>query len=196
MFKKVFYLMSMLALLGCLSLQANQTKVGIVSVYECAKQTKLSKVEQENLQKMKQQFENQFTEKEKERNELAKQFEDPNFLDGLTPDKEKELNEQLQKMNQELMMMEGQFSQTINMAYNQFVTLINYAIKQACEKIAQEEQLDLVQRSDNLFYFQNYLDLTSKVVVEMDKQYDEQGLEGFKSALNEASKENPLDSVQ
>ena len=148
------------------------TILGAVNFTTCITDSKIGKKEQEKLENLRKQFVSIMEDKEKERSEIAAKFEDPEYLDGLSPKAEEELRARYQTINEDLAQYQNQFYQFIQQANMQMIHVLSREISRASEKIADENHLDYVINKEACFYCRPELDVTSKVISEMDKNYE------------------------
>jgi outer membrane protein len=146
--------------------------IGVVNFASCVTDSKAGKKEQENMENMRKQMSSLIEGTEKEIREIATKFEDPEYLDSLSPKSEEELKAKFQALQDDLGRYQNQFYQVLNHANYQMVQKINSNIAKAAEKIAAEKHLDYVMNKEACFYIRSDLDVTSLVINEMDKSYD------------------------
>ena len=163
-------------------LGAAEPSVAIVDFKQCAEDSKLGKQQQENFEGLKQQIQDVMDEKEKEIKELTEKFQDPDFLDSLSPEAEAKLKEDYQRKSYEHNQMQQQFYQTLQQANMQIVRLIGETVQEHAKLIAKEKNIDLVLNAEGLFYFNAPFDLTNDVVAAMNVAFDKAAKEAKESA--------------
>ena len=91
-------------LLSCLvggSLSAAE-KVGVVNFATCVAESKVGQEEQGNFDTIKQQLGSHLEKTEKELSDLASKLNDPDYMDGLSPEAERELKEKIHDHEEKL----------------------------------------------------------------------------------------------
>ncbi len=102
-FRNIFYCtisMMILCSIAPNELAAEGAKVGVVNFKTCVEQSEMGKKEQANFESLKKQMEGVLEEKEKALNEIANKFNDPDYLDSLSPEAEAELKHKFRSLNQ------------------------------------------------------------------------------------------------
>ncbi len=166
-------LLSTLLLLATAPLAAQDTKFGTVNFKLCVEESKLGKQEQASFEAMKKQMETVVEEKEKALNDLAVKLNDPDQLDLMSPEAETELKRKFRALSQEMNQIQSQFYQTLNQANIKIVQSLSENVIKAAEKVAKEMSLGIVLNDETCFYADPKLDVSKKVVVEMDKEFDQ-----------------------
>jgi outer membrane protein len=144
---------------------------GIVNFGTCVSDSKLGKQEQASFESLKKQMANLLEETEKQLNDLAAKFNDPEYLDGLSPQAEEELKNKFRTLNEDLGRYQNQYYQVMNQANMRIVQTLSTSINAASEKVARDKKLNMVVNKDACFYYIPALDVTPLVVAEMDKNF-------------------------
>lgn len=143
---------------------------GIVNFGTCVSDSKLGKQEQASFESLKKQMTTLLEDTEKQLNELATKFNNPEYLDGLSPEAEEELKVKFRTLNEELNRYQNQYYQVMNQANMRIMQTMATSINSASEKVAKDKKLNMVVNKDACFYFTPALDVTKLVIDEMDKQ--------------------------
>jgi outer membrane protein len=171
--KKSF--ISALVMTACLPLAAFSAETtpnfGIVNFATCVSDSKLGKQEQASFESLKKQMSTLMEDTEKQLNELAAKFNDPEYLDGLSPAAEEELKTKFRTLNEEMSRYQNQYYQVMNQANMRIVQTLGASINTASEKVAKEKKLGMVVNKDACFYYIPALDITQTVISEMDKNF-------------------------
>lgn len=157
----------------------NSVKVGVVNFKECVEKSKVGKHEQEVFEALKKQMENSLIEKEKTLNEISAKLNDPDYIDTLSSEAEAELKHKFRAANQEISQYQNQYYQALNQTNVKIVQQLHDVIEKTVTNIAKEMGLDLVLGEEGLFYYNPTIDITSKVVEQLDKM-DKAALESTK----------------
>lgn len=144
---------------------------GVVNFGACLSDSKLGKQEQTSFEALKKQMTTLLEDTEKQLNELSTKFNDPEFLDGLSPEAEEELKNKFRTLNEELGRYQNQYYQVMNQANMRIMQTMHTSINVAAEKVAKEKKLTMVVNKDACFYFTPGLDVTNYVINEMDKTF-------------------------
>lgn len=149
-------------------------KIGIVNFKEVVEKSKFGKHEQKTFEAMREQMEKIVAEKEKALGEIASKLQDEDYLDGLTPNAEKELKHQYRSSGQELQQIQTQFMQTLQQANYKVIQTIADKVASASAVVAKKQNLDAVVNNESVFYQNPNLDISMLIVEEMDRQFDEE----------------------
>lgn len=147
--------------------------VGIVNFATCITDSKLGKQEQASFESLKKQMSSLLEDTEKQLNEIAAKFNDKEYLDGLSPEAEKELQTKFQLLNEELGRYQNQYYQVLNQANMRIVQTISNTINEASQKVAKEKHLTMIINKDACFFFSPQLEITPTIIAEMDRSFDE-----------------------
>lgn len=144
---------------------------GIVNFGTCVSDSKLGKQEQASFESLKKQMSTLLEDTEKQLNELAAKFNDPEYIDGLSPEAEEDLKNKFRTLNEELGKYQNQYYQVMNQANMRIVQTLSTSIAAASEKVAKDKKLDMVANKDAFFYYSPVKDVTPLVIAEMDKNF-------------------------
>lgn len=162
-----------LTILGCSTtiFSAEVPSFGIVNFGTCVTESKLGKQEQASFESLKKQMTSLLEETEKQLNDLSAKFNDPEYLDGLSPEAEEELKNKFRTLNDELGRYQNQYYQVMNQANMRIIQALSTSINTAAEKVAKDKKLNMVVNKDACFYYAPALDVTPLVIAEMDKNF-------------------------
>lgn len=173
---------------------ADETPViGVVNFVACVTESKAGKKEQENMESMRLQMTSMVEGTEKELREIASKFEDPDYLDSLSPKAEEELKSRFQALQEDLGRYQNQFYQVLNHENQKMVQKLQVNIGKAAETIARQRNLDYVMNKEACFYIRPDLDVTDSVIGEMDKNFE---LEAKAPSLTDTSKDFELTDAE
>ncbi len=159
--------------LATTAFSADAPAFGIVNFGTCVTDSKLGKQEQASFESLKKQMTSLLEDTEKQLNDLAAKFNDPEYLDGLSPEAEEELKNKFRTLNEELGRYQNQYYQVMNQANMRIIQTLSTSINTAAEKVAKDKKLNMVVNKDACFYFTPALDVTTFVIAEMDKNYSQ-----------------------
>lgn len=174
--KHVLGWITSLSLMGsaCAAAPEAPSTVGIVNFAQCIADSKLGKQEQTSFEALKKQMSSLLEDTEKQLSEISGKFNDPEYLDGLSPEAEEELKTKFRTLNEEYSRYQNQYYQVLNQANMRIVQTMGQSINTAAEKVAKEKHLSMVINKDACFFFNTSLEVTPLVVVEMDRIFDQQ----------------------
>ncbi|MBS0607534.1 MAG: OmpH family outer membrane protein [Parachlamydiales bacterium] len=151
---------------------ADAPSIGVVNFSNCVTDSKLGKQEQSSFDALKKQMSTLLEDTEKQLNDIAAKFNDPEYLDGLSPEAEEELKNKFRVLSDEMNRYQNQYYQVLNQANMRIIQTISNGINTASEKVAKDKKLTVVVNKDACFYFSPGLDVTNQVVSEMDKTFE------------------------
>jgi outer membrane protein len=151
---------------------SDNNNFGIVNFSNCITDSKMGKDEQNSFENLKKQMSAHLEDTEKQINELAAKFNDPDYMDGLSPEAEDELKTKIRTLNEELGRFQNQYYQVLNQANMKIIQNINTNINTAAEKVAKDKKLSMVVNKEACFFYTPGLDVTNLVIAEMDKMYE------------------------
>lgn len=153
---------------------AKPFELGVVNFKNCAEGSKIGKQEQNAVEAMQKQLVGNLEKLEKEFVELNNKLNDPDFRDSLSPEAEVQLTQQRQKLADDLGAGRNQFYQMMNQAQYKLVQVLGMHISRASQIVAKREALDMVVTEDACFYYTPARNMTTQIIAEMDRLYDEE----------------------
>ncbi len=160
--------------LAALHLGAADPQEGIVNFANCVTDSKLGKQEQASFEATRKQFFTLLEDTDKQIKDLTAKLQDKDTLDGLSPEAEQEMKSKVEQLNQELYHYNQQYNQFISQGQYRFVQAIMSGAIHAAEKIASAKGYTKIANKDAYLYYSPSLDITSDVVKEMDKTFEEE----------------------
>jgi len=159
---------------GALSAIEKGSPFGIVDFTKCIAESKYGKAEAENFEAIKNQLQKAVEDLEQQLTTTANQLQNPDVLDSLSPEAEKELKIKFQTLNEELNRYQGQYYQIMQQANMKLMQVLANEINQASEIIAKKDKIALVINKEAAFHYQEDLDITNLVMAEMDNKFDKE----------------------
>jgi outer membrane protein len=153
---------------------ANKGQVAIVNFASCMTESKLGKKEQASFETLKKQMASLLEDTEKQLTDLSAKFNDPEYMDGLSPEAEEELKNKARTLNEEMNRYQNQYYQVLNQANMKIIQNMSSVIQAASEKVAKEKQLSMVVNKEACFFYNPALDVTAFVIGEMDKDFEQE----------------------
>jgi outer membrane protein len=147
---------------------------GVVNFGACVSDSKLGKQEQASFETLKKQMTSLLEETEKQLNEINTQFNDPEYLDGLSQEAESELGMKFEHLKEELSRYQNQYYQVLNQANMRIYQIMSVQINSAAEKVAKDKNLLMVINKEACFSYAPQLDVTNLIISEIDKTFDEE----------------------
>ena len=167
------FILAVMTSLG-MSIAAMANSVGVVNFTSCITDSKSGQKEQASFEALKKQMSSLLEDTEKQLREISNKFNDPDYLDGLSPEAEEELKIKFRTLNEELNRYQNQYYQVLNQANMKLVQTMSNTINTSAEAVAKEKKLDMVINKEAFFFHNNKLDVTALVIKEMDRRFDEE----------------------
>lgn len=145
---------------------------GIVDFGHCAMESKKGKQEQAGFENLRKQMQQGFEDLNKQFEEVSQKLSDQDYMDGLSPDAEAELKSKHDRLREELMQFQGQSHQILQQSYAKFTQALAEEVNASSEKVAKDKKLIMVINKDQCFYYNPSLDVTSAIIAEMDKRFE------------------------
>lgn len=147
-------------------------KVRVVNFKTCVEKSKIGKQEQSAFDTLKKQMESNLSEKEKVLNEMAAKFEDPDYMDSLSPEAETEVKRTFRKLNQEYSQLQSQYLQALQQTNYKVIQKLTAQIEQASATLAKRNNIDIILNSEGSFFVAPQLDISSQMVAILDEMFD------------------------
>ena len=193
MFKKFTSQALFSTLIAAAPLCADSIVTGVVNPGTCFAESKHGKKEQEGFELLRKEMASKVEETETQLKEIIAKFDDSEYMDSLSPKAEEELKAKYQALQEEMGRYQNQFYQVLNYAHHQMTQKVNQAIAVAAKNIAERNKLDYVVSKDLCFYVRPDLDVTSQVIVEMDKKFE---IEARSKATNDSNEKSALELLE
>lgn len=149
-------------------------KIGLVNFKMCVEESKIGKQEQASFETLKKQMEKVVEEKENTLNDLATKLNDPDQLDLMSPEAETEMKRKFRALSQEMSQLQSQYYQTLQQANFKIVQKLSDTVTKASSKVAKDMNLDLILNDETTFFTDPNLDVSRKVIIELDRMFDEE----------------------
>lgn len=171
---------------------AQNSSAGIVNFTTCITESKFGVQEQEAFDEVKNKMSTMIADLEGQLREIAEKFEDPEFVDSLSPEAEQEHHGRFRALQEEHGRYQNQFYQVMNQANMKLIQLMSQYVSQAAESVAKKQKLSVVLNKEACFYYEPKQDITAAVIAEMDKSYEKQA----KSQTATAAAQQPSDKAR
>ncbi len=149
-----------------------KSSVGIVNFTNCMTDSKTGKQEQASFESLKTQMTSLLEDSEKQLTELSTKFNDPEYMDGLSPEAEEEMKVKFRSLSEEMNRYQNQYYQVLNQANMKIVQTMGAHIQEASEQVAKNKKLTVVMNKEACFFHAAALDVTGLVIAEMDKAFE------------------------
>lgn len=169
--KKIAILAALCSSLATGVVSAKELKVGLVNFKTCVENSKLGQKEQENFDALKKQMESLLGSKEKELQDLSQKLNDADYLDSISAEAETELKRKARNLQQELAGAQQQFYQALQQANFKVVQELSEKIGTASKRVAQKSGFDLILNDEVAFFTEKSLDVSDKIIKELDDEY-------------------------
>lgn len=170
--KKIWMIALAAASLAGSSMSAQDVKLGYVNFKNCLEKSKSGRHERQSFESLKNQMQKSLEATDKELEEIAKQLEDQDYMDTLSPTAEEELKQKFAALSQELSRFQAQYYQMLNQANYKMIQSLHDKIALAAGHIREKENLSIILNEESAFAIAPGLDVTDKVVGEMDRLFD------------------------
>lgn len=146
--------------------------VKVVNFKKCVEASKIGKQEQANFENLKTQMEKVLEEKEESLADISNKFNDPDYLDSLTPEAENELKHKYRALTQEYNQIQSQCYQAMQQSNMKIVQNLQDEITEASNVIAKKNNIDVICNEESCFFYSPKLDISNEVIEELDKKFD------------------------
>lgn len=172
--KRQFFIAA--ALLFCLSsaksFAEEKIPYGIVNFPSCLQESKYGKEEQASFDKVRERMVALITDIEKQLNEIATKFSDPEFVDSLSPEAEQEIKANFQSLSEEHSRYQNQYMQVMQQEHMRVMQAMKGYVSTASDAVRKRKNISLVVPEEACFSYEPSYDITKAVIEEMDKNYD------------------------
>ncbi|MDJ0651765.1 MAG: OmpH family outer membrane protein [Simkaniaceae bacterium] len=169
--RQIFILFTTLLCLSSFKSFTDEVPYGIVNFGNCVTDSKYGKHEQERFENQREQMTTLMADIEKQLNDIAIKFQDPEFIDSLSPEAEQEMKARFQSLKEELNRSQNQYMQVMQQANMKLMQTMNNHISKASETIAKRKKIPMVVREEACFFYNPSFDITVSIIEEMDKSY-------------------------
>lgn len=152
--------------------QESALKLRVVNFKYCVEHSKLGKQEQSTFDTLKKQMESNLQEKEKVLSEMARKFEDADFLDTLSLETETEMKRKFRQLNQEYSQIQNQYLQALQQTNMKVLQKLHEAVEKASATFAKQNNIELVLNSEGAFFTGPALDVSTQIISIMDDSFD------------------------
>ena len=167
-FKSALFLALFVAMFGSAE---GDLRVGVVNFATCIEKTYLGQDENAKLESLRSEMISMIETKQKDFQAVAEKLNNPDFMDTITQEAEKELEGKARALSEELQLMGNQTDQALQQAYGKMLQSLKGEIDKACEYIAREKDYDYILNKESCFYFKRPTDITQLVIQELDRHY-------------------------
>lgn len=151
---------------------ADEMNMGFVNFKLCVEKSKQGQFERNAFESLKKQLTESLQKTDVELEDLAKKLEDRDYMDGLSPTAEQELQQRFQVLSQELSRYQNQYYQLLNQANMRLVQSLHDQVRNASEVVRSAHALKFLINEDSAFATISSLDFTNEVIQEMDKRFE------------------------
>ena len=170
--RQFFILLTALLCLFSVKSFAQDLPYGMVNFPDCITESKYGKQEQDGFENIKTQMTSLMSDIEKQLSEIATKFQNPEFVDSLSPEAEQEMKARFQTLSEELNRYQNQYVQMMQQANMKLMQVMNNHVAKASKSIAKRKNLTMVVREEACFFYNPAFSITADVIEEMDKNFD------------------------
>lgn len=149
-------------------------QIRIVNFKICVEKSKLGQQEQSNFEELKKKMEALLEQKEKELQDVAAKFNDPDYLDSLSSEAENELKHKFRSLSQDVSQDQNFYMQTLNQTNLRVMQKLNDAIEAAAERVSKNNGYHFVFNKEMSFYYNEKYDISKDIVRAMDEQFEKE----------------------
>lgn len=165
---------ALFALSLSLATMAEAANYGFVNFKEVIEKSKLGKQEQGTFDSLKEQMEKVLEEKDKELNEIASKFNDPDYIDTLSPEAENDLKHKFRLLSQDMSEKQNQFYQALQNAQMKVMAKLAESVGKASEVVMAAKSLDAIFNQDATFSLKDSQNVSTEVIKQMDSQFEKE----------------------
>ncbi len=184
--RQIFTLLTYLFCLISIKSYAEAIPYGIVSFQSCVTESSYGLKEQESFEKLQTQMTTLMSDIEKQLSDIATKFNDPEFVDSLSPEAEQETKARFQTLSEELNRYQNQYMQVMQQANAQLMQTMNGHVQKASESVAKQKKLPMIVREEACFFYNPSFDITKSVIDEMNKSFEKENV--AQASENQAKK--------
>ncbi|MCH9632306.1 MAG: hypothetical protein S4CHLAM6_06380 [Chlamydiae bacterium] len=167
-FKSALFLALFVAMFGSAD---ESPRFGVVNFATCIEKSYLGQHENAKLESLRGEMVAMLESKQKDFQEVAEKLNDPDFMEAINAEAEKELESKARALSEELQLMGNQTDQALQQAYSKMFQNVKKEIDNACEYIAREKNYEYIFNKESCFYFKRPTDITQLVIQELDRHY-------------------------
>ncbi|MCY3973935.1 MAG: OmpH family outer membrane protein [Simkaniaceae bacterium] len=146
--------------------------VAVVDFTGCVTDSKYGRQEQETFEMLNNRHLSSIANVEKRLKEVREELDDPEVVDGLSPDAAREKQELCQRLTAELTQHRDIYYRSLNQANNKLLKTLQYHISKAAGVIAARKKYSVILNKEVCFFYEPSQDITANVIAEMDREYD------------------------
>lgn len=149
-------------------------RIGVLNTRKCLEESKASKFERANLDKMKTQMETVLKDKEKAVQAIQSKLQDEDYMDSISDEAERELKHKRKTLMEEGMELNKQFVETLENANMKIVQSLIEKIAKVSKEVAQDpaHPLDAILTSEACTFYADTLDVTNLVLAKLDSLFE------------------------
>ena len=145
---------------------------GIVDFMTCIQQSKVGKHEQEGFEALRNQMQSMLQDVERQLQDVATKLNDNEYMDGLSPEGEKDLKMRFQALSEEMQRYQNQYYQVLQQAYMKLNQTVDMKINTASNVVAKDYKIPLILKKDAVFFYDEKFDITQLVITKMNEEYE------------------------
>ncbi|MCH9612508.1 MAG: hypothetical protein S4CHLAM102_09990 [Chlamydiia bacterium] len=160
------------SLLPAASHAKDNPSIAVVNFGTCVQESKYGIEEQANFKKVEADMRNGMEDLDRQLSETLAKLQDNDYLDSLSPEAEEALKVKYQNLSEEFGRYQNQFYQVMQAAQAGLFRSLQQSINAAAEEVAKKDHIDVVLNKEMAFAISPSLDITSKVITQMNKNFD------------------------
>lgn len=146
--------------------------IGVVNFKRCVEDSKYGKFQRQSFEGMRKEMESNLEKKEKKLQEIVKNFDNPDYVDGLSPEAEEKAKDEYRSISQDLAQMQQQYYQMLSQVNQKALMVLADEVATSSREVAGKKGLSVVLNDEGCFYYAESYDISADVVKAMDQHYD------------------------
>lgn len=146
--------------------------LGFVNFKRCVEESKYGKYQRQSFDGMRKEMESTLEKKEKKLQEIVTNFDNPDYVDGLSPEAEAKAKDEYRAISQDIAQMQQQYYQMLSQVNQKALMLLAEEVGASARDVAASKGLTVVLNDETSFYFAEPYDISEEVVKVMDKHFD------------------------
>lgn len=146
--------------------------IGVVNFKRCVEESKYGKYQRQSFEGMRKEMESNLEKKEKKLQEIVRNFDNPDYVDGLSPEAETKAKAEYQSISQDIAQMQQQYYQMLSQVNQKALLSLADEVASSSREVAGMKGLSVVLNDEGCFYFAEPYDISQDVVKIMDQHFD------------------------
>lgn len=146
--------------------------IGFVNFKRCVEESKYGKYQRQHFDGMRKEMEASLEKKEKKLQEIVTNFDNPDYVDGLSPEAEAKAKDEYRSIGQDIAQMQQQYYQMLSQVNQKALMVLAEEVGNSAKEVAATKGLSVVLNDETSFYYAEPYDISEDVVKIMDKHFE------------------------